>query len=100
MNNVEKLISKMCPDGVPMHALGEIGETISGLRGKSKNDFSDGNAPFVSYVDISNNPSLNFEVQRLVKVEVFVLFGGRTMKLNFSQISPNTYSEVENSGMK
>jgi len=69
MNNVEELISKMCPDGVPMHALGEIGETISGLRGKSKGDFSDGNAPFVSYVDISNNPALNFEVQRLVKVE-------------------------------
>jgi type I restriction enzyme S subunit len=54
---------------VPTYPLGEIGETVSGLRGKSKNDFTDGNAPFVSYVDISNNPALNFEVERLVKVD-------------------------------
>ncbi len=53
---------------VPSYSLGEIGQTISGLRGKSKSDFTDGNAPYVSYVDISNNPELNFEVQKLVKV--------------------------------
>jgi type I restriction enzyme S subunit len=69
MNKIDDLISSMCPKGVPTYALGEIGETISGLRGKSKNDFTDGNAPFVSYVDISNNPALNFNVQKLVKVE-------------------------------
>jgi type I restriction enzyme S subunit len=68
MNKIDELIIKLCPDGVPTFPLGEIGDTISGLRGKSKNDFNDGNAPFVSYVDISNNPALNFDVQRLVKV--------------------------------
>ena len=68
MSKIDDLICDMCPDGVPTYALGEIGETISGLRGKSKNDFTDGNAPFVSYVDISNNPALNFAVQKLVKV--------------------------------
>lgn len=54
---------------IPTYPLGEIGTTVSGLRGKSKSDFTDGNAPFVSYVDISNNPALNFEVQKLVKVD-------------------------------
>jgi type I restriction enzyme S subunit len=69
LNKVDALIAKLCPRGVPTYALGDIGETVSGLRGKSKSDFSDGNCPFVSYVDISNNPALNFEVQKLVKVK-------------------------------
>ena len=54
---------------VPSYSLGEIGQIISGLRGKTKSDFTAGNAPYVSYVDISNNPALNFEVQKLVKVD-------------------------------
>ena len=70
MNQIESLISKLCPNGVPTYSLGEVGDTISGLRSKSKSDFTDGNAPYVSYVDISNNPALNFEVQKLVKVGV------------------------------
>jgi len=69
MSKIDDLITKMCPNGIPTYPLGEIGETISGLRGKSKSDFTEGNAPFVSYVDISNNPALNFNVQRLVKVD-------------------------------
>ena len=70
MSKIDALIAKLCPNGVATFPLGEIGETISGLRGKAKSDFTDGNAPYVSYVDISNNPALNFEVQRLVKVDV------------------------------
>ena len=70
MSKVDDLVAKLCPNGVATFPLGEIGETISGLRGKAKSDFTDGNAPYVSYVDISNNPALNFEVQRLVKVDV------------------------------
>jgi len=69
MSKIDDLITKMCPNGIPTYPLGEIGETISGLRGKSKSDFTEGNAPFVSYVDISNNPALDFNVQRLVKVD-------------------------------
>jgi len=59
MNQVEKLISNLCPNGVPVYALGQIGTTVSGLRGKSKDDFSDGNAPYVSYVEIFNNPGID-----------------------------------------
>jgi type I restriction enzyme S subunit len=69
MSRLESLLKKHCPNGVPVHALGEIGTTVSGLRGKSKNDFSDGNAPYVSYVDIFNNPEIDFIPERLVKVD-------------------------------
>ena len=68
MNPVEKLISNLCPNGVPVYALGAIGTTVSGLRGKSKDDFSDGNAPYVSYVEIFNNPGLDFVPEKRVKV--------------------------------
>ena len=69
MSRLESLLKRHCPNGVPVHALGEIGTTVSGLRGKSKNDFSDGNAPYVSYVDIFNNPEIDFIPERLVKVD-------------------------------
>lgn len=53
---------------VPFYSLGDIGTTISGLRGKSKEDFSDGNAPYVSYVEIFNNPGIDFVPDKRVKV--------------------------------
>ena len=68
MNRVETLISDLCPDGVPVFPLGEIGTTVSGLRGKSKDDFSDGNAPYVSYVEIFNNAGIDFVPEKRVKV--------------------------------
>ncbi len=68
MSKVENLISDLCPHGVPVYSLGEIGTTVSGLRGKSKDDFSDGNAPYVSYVEIFNNPGINFVPGKRVKV--------------------------------
>ena len=68
MNRFETLIDSLSPNGVRYASLGSIGQTVSGLRGKSKEDFSDGNAPFVSYVDIFNNPAINFIPSKLVKV--------------------------------
>jgi type I restriction enzyme S subunit len=69
MNHVDKLIANLCPHGVPYYSLGEIGKTVSGLRGKSKDDFSDGNAPYISYVDIFNNPGIDFIPEKRVKVD-------------------------------
>ena len=68
MNQVDKLVLSLCPNGVPMRTLGAIGTTVSGLRGKSKDDFSDGNAPYVSYVEIFNNPGMDFVPEKRVKV--------------------------------
>lgn len=68
MNQVEMLTMRLCPNGVPMRSLGAIGTTVSGLRGKSKDDFSEGNAPYVSYVEIFNNPGIDFVPEKRVKV--------------------------------
>ena len=44
MSKLESLIEELCPDGVEYRPLGEIGKFYSGLTGKSKEDFSGGNA--------------------------------------------------------
>ncbi|WP_230869102.1 restriction endonuclease subunit S [Iocasia frigidifontis] len=38
--------------------LGECGETYTGLSGKTKNDFGHGNAEYVTYLSVFNNPIL------------------------------------------
>ena len=39
--------------------LGEVGETYTGLSGKSKNDFGHGNGKFVTYMNVFSNPIAN-----------------------------------------
>ena len=58
MNTIEELIEKLCPDGVEFRELGDIGYFYGGLTGKSKNDFQDGNAKFVTYMNIFSNISV------------------------------------------
>lgn len=48
--------------------LSEIGTFYSGLSGKTKDDFHDGNAKFISYVNIFNNPSLITDVKDRVRI--------------------------------
>ena len=55
MSRIDELIKGLCPDGVPHLAVGDVGTFISGLTGKSKADFSGGNARFVSYRNVYNH---------------------------------------------
>ena len=48
--------------------LGEIGFFYSGLSGKSKDDFKDGNAMFITYMNVYSNPSTNLDVIERVKI--------------------------------
>lgn len=48
--------------------LSDIGTFYSGLSGKTKDDFHDGNAKFISYVNIFNNPSLITDVKDRVRI--------------------------------
>ena len=68
MSKIEQLIQQYCPDGVEYFPLNELGTLYSGLSGKSKEDFTDGNAKFISYVNIYNNPSLKTDVEERVKI--------------------------------
>ncbi|WP_027377932.1 restriction endonuclease subunit S [Kaistella palustris] len=49
-------------------SLDEISELYGGLKGKNKNDFTDGNAKYVTYKNIFNNNEVNFDTLENVKV--------------------------------
>ncbi len=55
-------------DTVQWKKLGEIGIFYGGLSGKSKKDFVDGNAKFISYKNIFNNIALDIDTQERVKI--------------------------------
>lgn len=48
--------------------IGEIGSFFSGLTGKTKEDFENGNAKFITYMNVFANPSLNPSVDGVVKI--------------------------------
>ncbi|MBR2870008.1 MAG: restriction endonuclease subunit S [Clostridia bacterium] len=68
MIEVEKIIKDLCPNGVPYKTMAELGEFYGGLTGKSKEDFKDGNAKFITYVNVFNNISLKLDVEEKVKI--------------------------------
>ena len=51
MNEIQRLIREMCPDGVPMVALGEIGSLVRG-NGLQKKDFVDHGVGCIHYGQI------------------------------------------------
>lgn len=69
MSKLEDLIAELCPDGVEYRALAEIGEFFGGLTGKSKDDFSNGNCKFISYMNVFSNLSINIKTNDLVKIQ-------------------------------
>jgi type I restriction enzyme S subunit len=44
MSKLEDLIAELCPNGVPFKPLAELGKFFGGITGKSKEDFTNGNA--------------------------------------------------------
>lgn len=68
MNMIEELIQKECPEGVEYLPLDVLGVFYSGLSGKSKNDFVDGNAKFITYMNVYSHPSLKLDVEDKVKI--------------------------------
>ena len=68
MSKLDELIQELCPDGVEYSTLGSLGKFYGGLSGKSKDDFSGGNAKFLTYMNIFLNPSLKLDVADKVKI--------------------------------
>ena len=68
MSRLEELIQQYCPDGVEYKKLGELGVFYGGLSGKTKEDFKDGNAKFISYKNVFYNLSLNIDTDERVKI--------------------------------
>ena len=68
MTQLETLIQTLCPNGVKFVKLGEVGEFYGGLSGKTKEDFKDGNAKFITYKNIYSNLALDIDVEDKVFV--------------------------------
>lgn len=68
MSRLEELIAEYCPNGVEYKALGELGKFYGGLTGKSKDDFTDGNAKFITYKNVYSNPALDIDPSDTVKI--------------------------------
>ena len=68
MNWIEKMIVEQCPNGVKKAKLGDAGDFYNGVTGKNKNDFVGGNATFITYMNVYNNPSLKTEVEDKVVI--------------------------------
>jgi len=68
MSKLQELINEYCPDGVEYKSLGDLGAFYGGLSGKSKDDFKDGNAKFITYMNVYLNPSVNLHTKDKVKI--------------------------------
>ena len=68
MSKIDELIAKLCPNGVEYKMLGELGILYTGLTGKSKDDFSDGNFRFISYKNVYDNIAVNLAYDNYVKI--------------------------------
>ena len=69
MSRIDELINQLCPNGVQYLQLVDIAKTVSGLTGKTKADFANGNARFVSYKNVFANLAIDQESPDFVKVE-------------------------------
>ncbi len=69
MSKLEELIQKLCPNGVEYKAMDELGYFYGGLSGKSRDDFVDGNAKFITYKNIYSNLALNLAIDDKVKID-------------------------------
>ena len=68
MTKLEQLIEELCPNGVEYKTLGELGKFYGGLTGKSKDDFTGGNAKFITYKNVYSNSALQIDVEDRVKI--------------------------------
>lgn len=68
MSRLSELIKKLCPDGVEYRKLDELGKFYGGITGKSKDDFKDGNAVFITYKNVYANPALDITPEDRVKI--------------------------------
>ena len=68
MSRLDELIKELCPDGVEYKTLDELGIFYGGLSGKKREDFGNGNANFITYMNVFSNISLDISEVEEVKV--------------------------------
>ena len=96
MNRIEKLIEELCPEGVEYKELGEIGLLYGGITGKSKENFTNGNAKFISYMNVFSNIEIDIDTEE----KVFIGESERQNTIELGDVLFTGSSEIlEESGM-
>lgn len=72
------------------YKLGDIGDTYTGLSGKSKNDFGHGDAQYVTYMNVFNNTIANTTDNDKVEIDL------RQNQVHYGDIFFTTSSETPN----
>ena len=67
--NVPEIRFKGFSDAWEQRKLGDIGETYTGLSGKTKEDFGHGQARFVTYMNVFSNPISNPEMTEPIEID-------------------------------
>ena len=66
MSKIERLLKN---EEIEWKKLGEIGELYGGITGKTKSDFVNGNAKFITYKNVFSNPATKLDVEEKVKID-------------------------------
>lgn len=86
-----EFIKQNCKN-VEFHALGDIGEFFGGLSGKTKEDFKNGNAKYITYKNIFSNHKTNLELCEFVKIKE----NEKQNSLKFGDVLFTISSETQN----
>lgn len=65
MSKIDELLKN---EKVEWKKLGEIGDFYSGITGKKKDDFINGNKKFITYKNVYSNPATNLNIEDKVKI--------------------------------
>lgn len=68
MSLINDLIDRYCPYGITYKSLSELGSFYGGLSGKNKEDFIDGNAKLITYMNVFSNMAIDTEIKDMVKI--------------------------------
>lgn len=68
-NKTPKIRFKGFTDPWEQRKLGEMGQTYTGLSGKTKDDFGHGQARFVTYMNVFSNPISNPEMTEPIEID-------------------------------
>lgn len=68
-NEVPDLRFKGFVDSWELYEIGKLGNTFTGLSGKSKEDFGHGDAKFITYMNVFSNPISDFSGTEQVEID-------------------------------
>jgi len=68
--------------------LGDVGETFTGLTGKTKEDFGHGDAKFVTYLNVFNNPFADINGTSTIEID------GKQNEVKYGDVFFTTSSET------